>query len=706
MSDHDWHVLIETLAWSLIHFIWQGALIAFVLWLALGALSGRSAKERYLVRCAAFCALALAPVATFSWLWSAAPEAAGVSSLSGAALPQVNESGTLRWDEPLTWVVLAWCAGAGACILRLVSGLAQVMRLRRMRVGIDLSPRWQRRFDALARDFGVRARARVVESASVCVPAVIGCVRPVVMLPARLFTGLSDAQIEALLAHELAHVARHDYLVNIVQTVVESLLFYHPAVWWVSRGIRVEREYCCDDLAVAATRNGLAYAHALTALEEWRGAQPQLGVSTLGGALMSRIQRLVGVEPTRPARVLRPTHALASLFVVGTLGASAYAFAAGPVAPACDCKCACHARARKHDGQRIDRLRLLDGGALQQQNVFEVDSSGDEGLTQIEVELEELGGGQFLLLEPQLRGRLEKHEARGGGQGARPLMLRLRQTADAEGAPHHHGGATGREEDVRRRVHEALLERVGGVHREALDASVLNELHTKILRGLREGGQGDARVEVRVLGLDPESGRASSPNSDQLHEIHEHLKGLGLGDLDEGMQVFVDARVEEDGGGIPSVLKHVVRLNGLGGDGHGQWITGGEVPVLLDLELEAIEEVEDHEEVQCDGTAEVVEDCVILESPTGGATQLRWVSAPPTGAEEGAFSPGQYRVRFGDREDSSEASGALERELEQLQRRNAALEEVLAQKAQHLEELERQLEEKARHLEELRTDHE
>ncbi|MCB9915027.1 MAG: M56 family metallopeptidase [Planctomycetes bacterium] len=353
MSAHELHVLVDTLAWTLIHFLWQGALVALVLWLGLAALGGATARVRYLVRCAALIAMAVAPVVTFAWLWGdapALPELPVVTTAAGLALPESAEDAVQSlWSQPLAWVVLVWCVGAALCVLRFGGGLLQVVRLRRKNVGIDLAPRWQRRFDALAREFGVRATARVVESAAVCVPAVIGCLKPVVLLPARLFSGLSDEQIEALIAHELAHVVRHDYLVNIAQSIVEALLFYHPAVWWVSRGIRVEREYCCDDLAVAATRNGLSYAHALATLEAWRGAQPQLGVSTLGGSLLSRIQRLVGLEPERPRRALRPAHAVAGLFVAGTLGASAFAFATQPDPASCDCKCSCHRKAHAQD---------------------------------------------------------------------------------------------------------------------------------------------------------------------------------------------------------------------------------------------------------------------------------------------------------------------------------------------------------------------
>jgi len=125
------------------------------------------------------------------------------------------------------------------------------------------------------------------------VPTVIGWLRPVILLPASALTGLSAEQLEALLAHELAHIRRYDYLINLLQTTIETLFFYHPAVWWVSAQVRQEREHCCDDLPVAACGDVLTYARALTALEQLRGSEPQLAVAASGGSLLVRIQRLL-----------------------------------------------------------------------------------------------------------------------------------------------------------------------------------------------------------------------------------------------------------------------------------------------------------------------------------------------------------------------------------------------------------------------------
>src|SRR5207247_9201321 len=136
---------------------------------------------------------------------------------------------------------------------------------------------------------------RVLEAAVVQVPAVMGCLLPLILLPASALTGLSPLQLDALLAHELAHVRRYDYLVKLVQSVIETLLFYHPAVWWVSQQVREERELCCDDLAVAVCGDAHFYATALVGMERLRGTPPAFALAATGpgGALMGRIRRLV-----------------------------------------------------------------------------------------------------------------------------------------------------------------------------------------------------------------------------------------------------------------------------------------------------------------------------------------------------------------------------------------------------------------------------
>src|SRR5256885_2716669 len=217
-----------------------------------------------------------------------------------ARLPTALATRVRAGLEPaLPWIVVAWFAG----VVILSIGLASGWLVTRSLSTVGTRPVPQACRDALAR-LVVRLRVtrpvQVLESAVVQVPAVIGWLRPVVLLPASALTGLTPLQLDALLAHELAHVRRYDYLVNLLQIAIETLLFYHPAVWWVSRRVRDEREHCCDDVAVAACGGAPLYPGALLRIERGRRPPPGfvLAAAGRGGSLMGRIRRLVAAVQT------------------------------------------------------------------------------------------------------------------------------------------------------------------------------------------------------------------------------------------------------------------------------------------------------------------------------------------------------------------------------------------------------------------------
>ncbi|HEX8709998.1 MAG TPA: M56 family metallopeptidase, partial [Pyrinomonadaceae bacterium] len=324
--------VFQALGWALVHFIWQGALVALLFAGVTALLRERAAGVRYLTGCAAMLLMLALPVTT-AWLigFSAeglrtAEQQSGQGSAVGsrlrktvvAANERVTSPGAVNADEVLPpeaaplqrwageqfasfmpWLVLAWLAGALGLSLRFLGGWLAARRLV-LRQTRPLAREWQERSARLARRLNVCGAVRLCESVLTEVPTVIGWVRPVILVPASILTGLSAEQVEALLAHELAHVRRYDYLVNLLQTAVETLLFYHPAVWWVSRRVRVEREHCCDDLAVAACGDVLAYAHALTRLEQLRAScpEPLLMAASGGGSLLQRIRRLIEASPS------------------------------------------------------------------------------------------------------------------------------------------------------------------------------------------------------------------------------------------------------------------------------------------------------------------------------------------------------------------------------------------------------------------------
>jgi hypothetical protein len=279
------------LGWTLVHFLWQGTAIAAA-YAAARALGGRflSARGRYALACAALAAMAAAPPITFLAARVAAAAHAVWQLAPGPA-----------WERALPWLVLVWVSGVALFSARLIGGWRVATRLRRVAVA---SPpvEWRETLDALMARMKVSAPVRLLASSLAPVPTVVGWLRPVILAPVGMLTGLPAEQVRALLAHELAHILRRDYLVNILQSVAEAALFYHPAVWWISERIRVEREACCDDLAVEATGDPVVYASALADLDSRRRARLRLATAADGGSLVSRIRRLLGqAEPVSHA---------------------------------------------------------------------------------------------------------------------------------------------------------------------------------------------------------------------------------------------------------------------------------------------------------------------------------------------------------------------------------------------------------------------
>lgn len=324
LLDDRLAAFVHALAWSLVHFVWQGAALASLFGLAMVAMRRRSAHLRYLIGCVTLAAMALAPAATLIWLL----RESAAAPLSPASIPGVSFSLEVAARAPagvsptMLIIVTAWALGAATCLARLLGGWMHARRLRRL-PDRGLPARCREAVERISQTMGVRASVRLVESAAVAVPMTMGWLAPVVLLPAAALAGLSAGQLEAILAHELAHIRQRDYLVNLLQALVESALFYHPAVWWVSRHVRMEREYCCDDLAAATCGDRVLYARALTELEALRGvsAGVRLGLSSNGGSLMKRIVRLIDhQDPGKTARA-----GLRAALAAGALLASASA---------------------------------------------------------------------------------------------------------------------------------------------------------------------------------------------------------------------------------------------------------------------------------------------------------------------------------------------------------------------------------------------
>jgi beta-lactamase regulating signal transducer with metallopeptidase domain len=320
---------VEPLGWTLLHSIWQGAIIAVVTWLVLRQYGVRLRPQtRYALCCAALSLSIAIPVLTFaSFIVSPNRDAVvnpvtAIAPLAGVIMPATSPS--LLSDSAvlvLPWVVLAWAIGVLARALWITSAWLAVRRLVRSATQ-PADPMWMRVLETLQRGLRVDGDVGLRLSGLVDVPCVIGWLRPIILLPPAACLGLSPQQMEAVLAHELAHIKRHDFLVNSLQRIAEALLFYHPGTWWISRQIRIEREHCCDDAALAMCPDVVAYTRALTALEVSRQAsEPLLAVA--GGDLVGRIRRLLSGRENPVSGVAPITAVMLLLLATG-----AYALAA------------------------------------------------------------------------------------------------------------------------------------------------------------------------------------------------------------------------------------------------------------------------------------------------------------------------------------------------------------------------------------------
>lgn len=330
---------VAVLAWALgravLHSLWQLALVGAAAWLL--AVGAGSARLRY----AAWCAGLMGGALWFAWTFAGALEARGRAGGQIWAVPGAPVVASGGWaaapagggadprgagvDELVAGL---WLAGFVCVALRSVGQWRAARRLRVRDVWAPEEP--LRALFERARDVaGVSARVRLLVSGVAPGPMVVGWISPVVIVPASVLTMLSTDQLRLVLTHELAHVRRHDHVVNMLQVLVETALFYHPVVWWMSDRARVEREYCCDDAAVNGSGDALAFARALTELETAR-SRAVLALRR-GGSLMKRVKRIVGRESGERVGAARALAVLAAgVLIAGAGYAHAGARGEGP----------------------------------------------------------------------------------------------------------------------------------------------------------------------------------------------------------------------------------------------------------------------------------------------------------------------------------------------------------------------------------------
>jgi len=327
----DW---AKAFGWTLLHSLWEGAAIALVLAIVLAI--SRSSRVRYAAACFAMLSLLAAFGTTLYRLMPRdITRAASVQTLPLPVNPPLDNLDVANhrapWDasELPPWLAPIWLAGVLLFQLRCLASWAAAGRIRR--IGVCRAPsEWIEKLGDLQARLRMTRPVTLLESCFAEVPVVIGHLRPVILMPVGLLAGLPATQIEAILLHELAHIGRADYLVNLMQTLVEGLFFYHPAAWWISSSIRAERENCCDDLVVLTNGDAHEYARALAALAENRWTMRETALAATGGNLVKRIRRVLA-QPEGPRTTIAPVLSVGILIVTAGAALAAWQTPARPL---------------------------------------------------------------------------------------------------------------------------------------------------------------------------------------------------------------------------------------------------------------------------------------------------------------------------------------------------------------------------------------
>lgn len=313
--------VVRALGWALIDAAWQGILVGALYGLV--RLATNDARLRLACGHLALLALALLPVASLLWrlqtpaLDAAAPATGALSQgMAAVAAGAAAQGATWSIEAWLPWLVAAWALGVLVHSARLVGQWRGLRRLCAQSEPVDAQ--WQALLQTLRTRLGVKARVRLLHGVQVATPMLVGVLRPTILLPSSLLLQLPRAQVELILIHELAHLRRLDTWFNLLQTCLDTLLFFHPAVHWISRKVREDRELCCDQLVLRRGGDPMLYARTLLAMAEahHRADAPEPALGAAGGQLMERVQRIVDVPAARQGTQMPAIGALLALAAV------------------------------------------------------------------------------------------------------------------------------------------------------------------------------------------------------------------------------------------------------------------------------------------------------------------------------------------------------------------------------------------------------
>jgi bla regulator protein BlaR1 len=306
VSDH----IIKALCNTLMHSLWQGVLLAVLSGLIIMFTKKSSAATRYNLLVAAMVLFVCGTVFTF-WLQvqqlpgkgisknvvQAANTVPGVTLLPVTGNPATGSFTAMvmgYFNAHANVIVLIWFLIICAKSVQMASGLHTIYHLKRSKVNA-VDSHLENRIEQLAKQLGIQQTIKLLESGIAKVPMVIGHLKPVILIPIGLINSLSADEVEAILVHELAHIRRRDYLVNLLQSFMEIVFFFNPAVLWISKLIKAERENCCDDIAVTQTSSKVNYISALVSCQEYQLNVPAYSMALAGNknSLVNRVKRII-----------------------------------------------------------------------------------------------------------------------------------------------------------------------------------------------------------------------------------------------------------------------------------------------------------------------------------------------------------------------------------------------------------------------------
>lgn len=297
--------LLRTMSWTFIHSLWQGLILTILAGMVMLGTKKLGASVRYVLLCSLFFLFLGSAAITFLVEWNAGtPDASGLKLIADqsqinalfhdSVFRQLFEKTALLLNENAPWIVFTWLIILFVKTARMMLDLLYVHRLRNHQLHTPAGE-WTIRMKSLCEEIGIRKKVALIESALVRIPVVVGHLKPMVLVPVGILTNLPAGEVEAVLLHELAHIRRHDYLVNFIQRIAELLFFFNPALLWVSSLLRIERENCCDDIAIAKTKNKLQFVEALIRFKEHSLKHQEYALGLFGkrNLLLQRMSRIV-----------------------------------------------------------------------------------------------------------------------------------------------------------------------------------------------------------------------------------------------------------------------------------------------------------------------------------------------------------------------------------------------------------------------------